>query len=81
MSSGIFLMFGISSMHTQNMVKSITNAFHMPYVTPSMAVNMTDQNLAYMLFMRPMYTKAIIDTIKYYGWTEIYYLYDTDEGQ
>ena len=68
-------------MHTLNMVKSITNAFHMPYVTPSMAVNMTGQNLGYMLFMRPMYTKAIIDVIRHYQWTKIYYLYDTEEGE
>lgn len=31
--------------------------------------------------MRPDYHKAIIDTIRYYGWKKIMYLYDSHDGE
>lgn len=31
--------------------------------------------------MRPDYHKAIVDTILYYGWKEIIYMYDSHDGK
>lgn len=31
--------------------------------------------------MRPDYHKAIIDTIRFYGWKKIMYLYDSHDGE
>lgn len=31
--------------------------------------------------MRPDYHEAIIDTIRYYGWEKIIYLYDSHDGE
>jgi len=31
--------------------------------------------------MRPDYHQAIIDTIQYYGWQSIIYLYDSHDGE
>ncbi|KAK9500033.1 hypothetical protein O3M35_001375 [Rhynocoris fuscipes] len=31
--------------------------------------------------MRPDYHQAIIDTVKYYGWRRIIYLYDSHDGK
>ncbi|KAH1002602.1 hypothetical protein HUJ04_008677 [Dendroctonus ponderosae] len=36
--------------------------------------------LDYATSMRPEYHQAIIDTIKYYGWRRIIYLYDSNDG-
>ena len=81
MSSGMFVLFGTHDMRTVNTVRSYTNTFHMPYVTPSMPVNDTGQNNGYMLYMRPFYTQAIIDIIKHYRWTKVFYLFDSEDGK
>lgn len=81
MSSGIFALFGTHDMRTINTVRSFTQAFHMPYVTPSLAVNSSNQNTGYVLYMRPHYTQAIIDIIKHYRWTIVYYVYDSEDGE
>ena len=81
MSSGMFLLFGMHDMNTINLVRSYTNIFHMPYVTPSIPVNVTGQNNGYMLYMRPLYTQAIIDIIKYHGWNRVFYIFDSEDGK
>ena len=60
---------------------SYTNTFHVPYVTTSMPVNVTGQNNSNMFYMRPLYAQAIIDVIKYHGWTKVFYLFDSEEGK
>lgn len=37
--------------------------------------------LDYAISMRPDYHQAIIDTVKYYGWRRIIYLYDSHDGK
>jgi len=36
---------------------------------------------AFMLYLRPLYRTAIIDLVRYYGWTKVYYIYDSNEGK
>lgn len=36
--------------------------------------------LDFAISMRPEYHQAIIDTVKYYGWKKIIYLYDSNDG-
>lgn len=31
--------------------------------------------------MRPEYHQAIIDTVRYYGWKKIIYMYDSHDGK
>ena len=35
---------------------------------------------AFTLYLRPLYRKAIIDLVQYYGWAKVYYIYDNNEG-
>ena len=51
----------------------------MPYITPGATKKSTGDN--FQLRMRPSYTKAMIELIKYYKWKEIHYIYDSDEGR
>lgn len=37
--------------------------------------------LDFAVSIRPDYHKAIIDTIRYYGWKKIIYLYDSHDGE
>ena len=81
MFSGRSVLFGMHDMRTVNTVRSYTNTFHIPYVTSSMPVNVTGQNNGYMLYMRPLYTQAIIDIIKHYRWARIFYVFDSEDGK
>lgn len=79
-SNGIFALFGMHDMRTINTLRSFTQALHLPYVTPSLAVNNSIPNMSYMLYMRPLHTQAIMDVIKHYRWTVLYYLYNSEDG-
>lgn len=37
--------------------------------------------LDFAVSMRPNYHQAIIDTIRFYGWKKITYLYDSHDGE
>ena len=52
----------------------------MPFIAVSMTQN-SSNNGHFQLFMRPVYTDALLDVIiNKYGWERIIYIYDTDEG-
>lgn len=36
--------------------------------------------LDYAVSLRPDYHRAILDTVRYYGWTNIIYMYDSHDG-
>jgi hypothetical protein len=35
---------------------------------------------AFTIYMRPIYRPAIVDLVRHYGWTRVYYIYDSPEG-
>ncbi|ERL95649.1 hypothetical protein D910_00072 [Dendroctonus ponderosae] len=62
---------------------SYSNTFQVPFVTPWFPEEVLPPSsgfLDYATSMRPEYHQAIIDTIKYYGWRRIIYLYDSNDG-
>jgi len=52
----------------------------MPFVTSGMAVNSSRQEVAYELYIRPQYSRALRDIIVKYSWNEIWYIYNSNEG-
>lgn len=55
----------------------------MPFVTPWFPEKVLAPSsgfLDYAISMRPEYHQAIIDTVRYYGWGRIVYLYDSNDG-
>lgn len=81
MSKGIFALFAKHTMNTINTIKSYSATFHMPFITSGMAVNTSRQEVGYELYIRPHYARALLELIMHYNWREVWYLYNSNEGQ
>ncbi|XP_029654179.1 glutamate receptor, partial [Octopus sinensis] len=79
MSKEVFAVFGKANTSMLATVKSYSNTFQIPYLTTSMAMNTSDPT-PYILFLRPMYVKAIVDLIHHFQWDVVHYVYISNEG-
>ncbi|CAH1170158.1 unnamed protein product [Phaedon cochleariae] len=82
-SRGVYSMLGAVSPDSFDTLHSYSNTFQMPFVTPWFPEKVLAPSSGFMdyaISMRPEYHKAIIDTVKYYGWRKIIYLYDSNDG-
>ncbi|XP_076633776.1 glutamate receptor IB isoform X2 [Colletes latitarsis] len=82
-SRGVFSMLGAVSPDSFDTLHSYSNTFQMPFVTPwfpEKVLTPSSGLLDYAISMRPDYHRAIIDTVRYYGWKKIIYLYDSHDG-
>ncbi|XP_026474738.1 glutamate receptor 1-like [Ctenocephalides felis] len=82
-SLGVFAMLGAVSPDSFDTLHSYSNTFQMPFVTPwfpEKVLTPSSGFLDYAISMRPDYHQAIIDTVRYYGWKKIIYLYDSHDG-
>ncbi|XP_031359007.1 glutamate receptor 1-like [Photinus pyralis] len=80
---GVFSMLGAVSPDSFDTLHSYSNTFQMPFVTPWFPEKVLAPSsgfLDYAISMRPEYHQAIIDTVRYYGWRSIIYLYDSNDG-
>lgn len=77
-------MLGAVSPDSFDTLHSYSNTFQMPFVTPWFPEKVLAPSsgfLDYAISMRPEYHQAIIDTVRYYGWHKIIYLYDSNDGR
>ncbi|CAH0545662.1 unnamed protein product [Brassicogethes aeneus] len=82
-SRGVYSMLGAVSPDSFDTLHSYSNTFQMPFVTPWFPEKVLAPSSGFMDYavsMRPEYHQAIIDTVRYYGWTRIIYLYDSNDG-
>ncbi|XP_018787387.1 PREDICTED: glutamate receptor 1 isoform X1 [Bactrocera latifrons] len=82
-SRGVYSMLGAVSPDSFDTLHSYSNTFQMPFVTPwfpEKVLTPSSGFLDYAISMRPDYHQAIIDTIQFYGWRKIIYLYDSHDG-
>ncbi|XP_017305182.1 glutamate receptor 1-like [Diaphorina citri] len=82
-SRGVFSMLGAVSPDSFDTFHSYSNTFQMPFITPWFPEKVLAPSsgfLDYAISMRPDYHQAIIDTVKYYGWKNIIYMYDSHDG-
>ncbi|CAO1303090.1 unnamed protein product [Diamesa hyperborea] len=82
-SRGVFAMLGAVSPDSFDTLHSYSNTFQMPFVTPWFPEKVLTPSSGFLDFaisMRPDYHQAIIDTIRFYGWDKITYLYDSHDG-
>ncbi|XP_076758866.1 glutamate receptor IB isoform X3 [Xylocopa sonorina] len=82
-SRGVFSMLGAVSPDSFDTLHSYSNTFQMPFVTPwfpEKVLTPSSGLLDFAISMRPDYHRAIIDTVRYYGWKKIIYLYDSHDG-
>ncbi|XP_063546878.1 glutamate receptor 1 [Cydia strobilella] len=80
---GVFGMLGAVTPESFDTLHSYTNTFQMPFVTPwfpEKVIPPSSGLIDHAVSMRPDYHKAIVDTIVWYGWTEIIYMYDSHDG-
>ncbi|XP_049886263.1 glutamate receptor 1-like [Pectinophora gossypiella] len=80
---GVFAMLGAVNPESFDTLHSYTNTFQMPFVTPwfpEKVIPPSSGLIDHAVSMRPDYHKAIVDTIVYYGWKEIIYMYDSHDG-
>ncbi|CAD7083213.1 unnamed protein product [Hermetia illucens] len=82
-SRGVYSMLGAVSPDSFDTLHSYSNTFQMPFVTPWFPEKVLTPSSGFLDFaisMRPDYHQAIIDTIQFYGWDRIIYLYDSHDG-
>ena len=81
MAKGVFLLSGTHNTLTLNDIRSYTSVFHVPFITSGQPVNITGQEDQYVTYMQPYMADAIVDTMKYFNWARVHYLYDSNDGQ
>ncbi|OXA43767.1 Glutamate receptor 1 [Folsomia candida] len=74
-SRGVFAMVGAVSPESFDTFHSYANTFQMPFLTPWFPEKMVSSMLDFATSMKPEFHRALIDTIHYYGWRSIIYLY------
>ncbi|CAG5081544.1 Similar to GluRIA: Glutamate receptor 1 (Drosophila melanogaster) [Cotesia congregata] len=77
-------MLGAVSPDSFDTLHSYSNTFQMPFVTPWFPEKVLTPSSGFLDFaisMRPDYHRAIIDTVRHYGWRKIIYLYDSHDGE
>uniref|UniRef100_A0A8W7P3J0 Receptor ligand binding region domain-containing protein n=1 Tax=Anopheles coluzzii TaxID=1518534 RepID=A0A8W7P3J0_ANOCL len=82
-SRGVFAMLGAVSPDSFDTLHSYSNTFQMPFVTPWFPEKVLTPSSGFLDFaisMRPDYYQAIIDTVRYYGWDRIIYMYDSHDA-
>ncbi|XP_028032188.1 glutamate receptor 1-like [Bombyx mandarina] len=80
---GVFAMLGAVTPESFDTLHSYTNTFQMPFVTPwfpEKVIPPSSGLIDHAVSMRPDYHRAIVDTIIYYGWKDIIYMYDSHDG-
>ncbi|KFB43786.1 hypothetical protein ZHAS_00011613 [Anopheles sinensis] len=76
-------MLGAVSPDSFDTLHSYSNTFQMPFVTPWFPEKVLTPSSGFLDFaisMRPDYYQAIIDTVRYYGWDRIIYMYDSHDA-
>ncbi|XP_043461147.1 glutamate receptor 1 isoform X2 [Leptopilina heterotoma] len=80
---GVFSMLGAVSPDSFDTLHSYSNTFQMPFVTPWFPEKVLTPSSGvndFAISMRPDYHRAIIETVQYYKWKKIVYLYDSHDG-
>ena len=93
-SHGATALLGNERRSALPLIDAFARTFHVPYVsvtssppnavavmeTRNAASEAGDEDLAFVLYMRPSYRRAIVDVVQAYRWTRIYYIYTEPEG-
>ncbi|KAK3594265.1 hypothetical protein CHS0354_023655 [Potamilus streckersoni] len=79
LQKGVYGILGVSNTSALSTIQSYSNTFRVPILALSMPQNGTN-NGPFQLFMRPLYIDGLLHIILKYQWSNILYLYDSDEG-
>ncbi|KAJ0183994.1 hypothetical protein K1T71_000417 [Dendrolimus kikuchii] len=80
---GVISMLGAVTPDSFDTLHSYSNTFQMPFVTPwfpEKVIPPSSGLIDYAVSMRPDYHRAVIDTVTFYGWKHVIYIYDSHDG-
>ena len=93
MQNGIVTVYGSHTMATNDVIKSYTDTFQLPFISSNVAINYSaiSSSLSlpssqlpvqgFQMFVRPLYAKALLDLIRHYAWKDLWYIFDSEEGE
>ncbi|XP_013179017.1 PREDICTED: glutamate receptor 1-like, partial [Papilio xuthus] len=79
----VISMLGAVMADSFDTLHSYTNTFQLPFITPWFPEKVIPPSSGlkdYAVSMRPDYHQAVIDTITYYGWKNVIFIYDSHDG-
>ncbi|XP_050416819.1 glutamate receptor [Patella vulgata] len=80
MSEGVFAIIGQKTTQSSDIVQAFTSTFHMPYLTPSLSRDTSRKHSMFEIHLKPDFTEALIELIRFLQWDHVHFLYDSDEG-
>lgn len=81
MAKGIMAMVSPTVNQSYETMASISNTFHMPFVTTEFPELAQSRPALFGLAVKPSYLRAVMDIVTYYQWPYIIYMYNTDDGK
>ncbi|XP_022694359.1 glutamate receptor 1-like [Varroa jacobsoni] len=80
MAKGIMAMMSPTVNQSFETVASISNTFHMPFVTSEFPEVARSRPALFGLAVKPSYLRAVMDIINYYQWPYVIYMYNSNDG-
>ena len=91
---GAVALLGNERRNALPLIDAFARTFHVPYIsvtssppnaaaviaTRDAASESGDEDRVFVLYIRPSYRRAMVDVVRAYGWTRIYYIYTDPEG-
>ncbi|XP_030021689.2 glutamate receptor 1 [Manduca sexta] len=80
---GVIAMVGAVTPESFDTLHSYANTFQMPFMTPwfpEKVIPPSSGLIDYAVGLRPDYHRAVIDTVTFYGWKNVIYIYDSHDG-
>lgn len=81
MVKGIMAMVSPTVNQSYETIASISNTFHMPFVTTEFPELAQSRPALFGVAIKPSYLRAVMDIVTYYRWPYIIYMYSTDDGK
>lgn len=81
MAKGIMAMMSPTVNQSFETVASISNTFHMPFVTSEFPEVARSRPALFGLAVKPSYLRAVMDIINYYQWPYVIYMYNSNDGR
>ncbi|KAK3100658.1 hypothetical protein FSP39_023237 [Pinctada imbricata] len=75
-----FAFVGMTDIHSYELVQSYSHRLHIPFIATTGYRRCNDNRFRYDLLMNPSYIPAVLDFVQFYGWKQIFYLYNSGEG-
>ena len=78
----VLIQTGQLGLKTLHAVIATSEALHIPYLTPSVALQelFPDLKAKFMISMRPSLLQPLMDLLAHLHWNSFLYLFDTQEG-